>query len=467
MTASRRHTLTGLAAGAAMLVLPGQASAQTGSTQITFDGDYGGVLAVGAGRLRLRLVIAGDRVTLYSPDQGNAPIPATKVERSGGLILLQFAAIGATYRARLEGKTLVGDFSQGRAYSLEMVRGASPDEASGLAALLTRPMSQELLAEIRYKLGSPAMAVGWHLTGNSQQALVDGARARFSNARVETRDRWHIGSITKSFTATLFARAVDAGVIRWDTRLGQRLKDVPRPYAQLTAIELLSHHGGLPTDIPMPELTALPRVEADPRATRRRYAQIALAQPPVAAPRSKFAYSNVGYVLAAIMLEEATGLSWEALIRRELFEPLELRTAGFGPPGSLESPSYTEPRGHAGGQPIFLDNPSAMAPAGGLHIGLYNLLTYLAAHRGKPAFLKPETWRELHTPRFGGRYALGWHVSPDGSLWHNGSNTAWYTEVTVEPAARLVTAVCANDAALITRHRLLLPAIRRAAGVAA
>jgi CubicO group peptidase (beta-lactamase class C family) len=346
-----------------------------------------------------------------------------------------------------------------------MVRGASPDEASGLTALLARPLSRETLAEIRHKLGTPGMAVGWHLSGNSQQVLADGGRARGWNAQVEPRDRWHIGSITKSFTATLFARAVDTGAIRWDTRLGQQLKDVPKAYARLTAIELLSHHGGLPTDIPMPELVALPRVEADPRATRRQYARIALAQRPVAAPRSKFAYSNVGYVLAAVMLEEATGLSWEALIRRELFDPLGISTAGFGPPGSLDN--YLQPRGHSGGQPIFLDNPSAMAPAGGLHIGSYDLLTYLAAHRGKPAFLKPETWRELHTPRFGGRYALGWHVNSDGSLWHNGSNTAWYAEVTVEPTARLVTAVCANDTALITRHRLLLPAIRRAAGVTA
>lgn len=459
MTATRRHTLTGLAAGAAMLALPGSARAQAG-----FDGDYGGVLNLGAARLRLRLVIAGERATLYSLDQGNAPIPASKVERSGSLIRLEFAAIGATYRTRLEGTRLVGEFNQGRAVTLEMVRGATPDDASGLAALLTRPMDQSLLAAIRDKLGTPGMAVAWHRTGNSQVALADGVRARGFNTRVEPRDRWHIGSITKSFTATLFACAVDAGAIRWDTRLGQQLKDVPKAHAGLTAIELLSHHGGLPTDIPMPELMALPRVEADPRATRRHYARIALAQPPVAAPRSKFAYSNVGYVLAAIMLEEATGLSWEALIRRELFEPLELQTAGFGPPGTLND--YLEPGGHAGDQPIFLDNPSAMAPAGGLHIGMYDLLTYLAAHRGKPAFLKPETWRELHTPRFGGRYALGWHVDADGSLWHNGSNTAWYAEVSVEPASRLVTAVCANDTALLSRHRLLLPAIRHAAGVA-
>jgi len=57
------------------------------------------------------------------------------------------------------------------------------------------------------------------------------------------------------------------------------------------------------------------------------------------------------------------------------------------------------------------------------------MLVYLSAHRDQSSFLSKESWRTLHTPPFGGDYAMGWIVRSDGSLWHNGSNTMWYAEV--------------------------------------
>lgn len=457
--ATRRSALAGAAAGAAALLLPGTALAQAG-----LDGDYGGVLDVGVAKLRLRLVIAGERVTLYSLDQGNAAIPATKVERKGDWLLADFAGIAARFEGQLAGSVLSGTFIQGRPLPLRLERGVIPADPADLGALLQGTMSPALLRQVRTKLGTPAMAVGWQRGFAGPNLLMDGLRAAGRPDPVRRDDRWHIGSITKSFTATLFARAVQAGVIRWDTTLAQRLKKVPRAYASLTAIELLSHHGGLPADIPLPELLALPRVEADPRVSRRRYVKLALAQPPIAAPRTRFAYSNIGYVLAGAMLEAATLLSWEDLLRREVLNPLGLISAGFGPPGS--SSVIDQPRGHGNGQPIWLDNPSAMGPAGRLHLAAEDLLGWLSAHRDKPlGFLSSDAWQELHTPRFGSRYALGWFAGPDGSLWHNGSNTAWYAEAGVDGRSGLVSIMCANDTALLNRQRALLPAIRRAAGV--
>lgn len=326
-------------------------------------------------------------------------------------------------------------------------------------------MSAGLLREVRERLGTPGMAAAWQLTGAAPAIIVDGLRAAGRPEPVTRDDLWHIGSITKSFTATLFARAVETGLIGWNTRLGRIIKDVPRPYARLTGLELLSHRGGLASDIPLAELMALPRIEADPRASRRRYAASALAQPLLAAPRRRYAYSNAGYVLAALMLEEASGLSWEDLLRREVLTPLGLASAGFGPPGGPLL--IDQPRGHVSGQSVWIDNPAAMAPAGGLHMSAADLLAWLAAHRDRPVrFLSPASWAMLHRPHFGGDYALGWIAGRSGSLWHNGSNTAWYAEAAVEPATGLIALVCANDAALLTRQRALLPAIRRAAGVA-
>ncbi|MDP3551280.1 MAG: serine hydrolase domain-containing protein [Novosphingobium sp.] len=335
-----------------------------------------------------------------------------------------------------------------------------------LEELLALPMSAATLAGIRRAVGTPGMAVMWQAGARPPVFLADGLRAVGHAEPVTTRDTWHLGSITKSFTATLFARAVEAGVIGWDTPMGKVLPDVPRRYRALTAVELLSHHAGLPKDIPLDALFAMPQYEpgtreADARASRRKFAQLALKMKPVARPGTAYIYSNAGYVLAARMLEEATGLSWEALLRREVLDPLDLASAGFGPPGSAGS--FDQPWGHDAGKPVYADNPAAMAPAGGLHMTLADLAAWLRTHRDKPALLRPESWRELHMPRFGSQMAMGWFVDPDGSLWHNGSNTRWYAEAMIEPRTGLIMAQCGNDMALFHQQRALLPGLRMAA----
>lgn len=458
MKPSRRDALTGLAAGAAGLFLPGAAWAQA-----SFDGEYGGVIDLGAAKLRMRLVIAGDTATLYSLDQGNSPIPASKVERRDDLLLLEFDLIKAKFEGRLSGSVLSGTFTQGRPIPVRLERGVIPVDAKDLSGLLGGAMNPALLDQIRERLGTPGMTVGWQRGKGPALELHTGLRAAGHSEPLQPGDLWHIGSITKSFTATLFARMVQAGTIRWDTPLGKLLPEAPEHYRALTAIELLSHHGGLPANAPFGEMLALPRTERDPRVSRRRYAASAMAQPPLGKPRASFVYSNVGFVLAAIMLENATGISWEQLIRREVLSPLGLKSAGFGPPGSATK--VDQPRGHVGGAPVHMDNPVAMAPAGALHLSLADLLKYLSAHRDKPKFLGAAHWKKLHTARFGGRYALGWFVGPDGAMWHNGSNTAWYAEAMVEPASGLVAATLNNDTALIPRPRVLFPPIRWAAGI--
>lgn len=330
-------------------------------------------------------------------------------------------------------------------------------QASGLADLLTRPLTAETLHALRLRLGTPGMAAGWQVSGYASEIRADGLRAATGAAAVTAQDPWHIGSLTKGFTAALFARAVEAGMIGWDTPLERVLPRLPMHWRGLTAVELLSHHAGLPRDIPMPDLLALPRVEADARASRQHYVDVLLAAAPIAPPRGKFLYSNAGYVLAGHLLERVSGQSWEALLQAQVLDPLGLASAGFGPPLG------DAPRGHDHGQPILSDNPAAMGPAARLHIGLPDLLVWLGQHRDRTAFLSRESWDQLHTPRFGSNYAFGWEVSPRGNLWHNGSNTAWYAEVAVERERGLVMAHCSNDAALLNRARILLPAIRRAA----
>lgn len=300
------------------------------------------------------------------------------------------------------------------------------------------PLSVELL---RRRLEVPGLGAGWDgLEGHG----VAGAGWRMLGCpyAVGPDDSWHWGSITKAVTATLLACAVEAGELAWDepmlARLGLSADDYS-DWQDVTLLHLLSHRSGFPRLDNDSEMGSFPCEDKDPRAARLALTALTLARPPEAAPGDSFIYSNRNYVAAAAMLEVATGKPWEVLVTERVFVPLGMVGAGFGAPGTPGK--FDEPIGHAwwpgergvphppGVQPC--DNPAVAGPAARLHAPLSDMMAFLAAHRDQAPLLRAETWDRLHTPPFGGNYALGWVVCADGSLWHDGSNNLWTAQVLV------------------------------------
>jgi hypothetical protein len=85
------------------------------------------------------------------------------------------------------------------------------------------------------------------------------------------------------------------------------------------------------------------------------------------------------------------------------------------------------------------------------------VLSFCAAHRDKTPFLRPETWDTLHTPPFGGDYAMGW-IKRGNRFWHNGSNTLFYSEMVFDPETGVVAAAAVNDGNV----EAVTPAVRTA-----
>jgi len=279
-------------------------------------------------------------------------------------------------------------------------------------------------AIVRALASDPAIpaAVAGRVNAEALDYAVAGERVRDGDA-VQPGDAWHVGSLTKSMTAVLAARLVEAGLIGWDATigavLGPRYPDMLPEWRDVPLHLLLTHGAGM-----RPNAEA---VTGDwPRAD---YVAAALQEPPVEA-RGGFVYSNAGYVVAGAMLEAAGGAPWERLMAAQVFGPLGLGSAGFGPPlgAAIEGHERRLFRGlRPVGQGPVADNIAALGPAGRVHLGAEDMLRYLRAHLERdPDFLAAETWARLHRPSGPEDYAMGWGVGPEGSLVHSGSNTFWY-----------------------------------------
>jgi CubicO group peptidase (beta-lactamase class C family) len=328
----------------------------------------------------------------------------------------------------------------------------SPQEAAEAPAL-----TEIGLEALRRGCEAPALAAAAQRRGGTAKVWATGVRMAGAAPRVMPGDQWHLGSISKSFLATLAGRLVDRGQLAWNDTLGAALaKEHPHlaaPYRDATLLHLMSHRAGLQDNLPLHQMRAFDASAAPERAQRQAFLANAFAMPAVAPLGTKTLYSNLGYVAAAALIEARTGRSWEALMRQEVFVPLGLQSAGFGPPGRKgaltepvgHGPFFEQPyRPHPVGEPND-DLPLVMGPAGRVHMSLADLTTYLAAHRDRTALLKPGTWDVLHTPHFDGEYALGWNTWPDGSFTHDGSNLLWYAVAGFNPKTGLVAAAAAND----------------------
>lgn len=327
-------------------------------------------------------------------------------------------------------------------------------------ALPPRPLTPDMLRTERKAAHIPAIGAAFRTNGGSPTVMVDGLRSADAAVPVTMADLWHLGSITKSMTATLVARLIESGGVTWDSTVGEVLGAVPQmqaSYKNVTFRHLLSHRAGLQPDIPALSRIQFPLDGDGNIADRLKWATIALQQTPMAAPGVAMHYANNGYVVAGAMLERVYKKAWEALMTEHVFRPLKLASAGFGAPGTPGK--LDQPLGHNAdmfnpmklkpkpvGPGHFSDNAVAVGPAGRVHMNLTDLTAYMEVHATEARdFLTPASWGVLHTPPFGGDYAMGWSIR-QGRLWHNGSNGLWYAEVAFYPLHNpTVAAVVCND----------------------
>jgi CubicO group peptidase (beta-lactamase class C family) len=318
------------------------------------------------------------------------------------------------------------------------------------------PHANALLEKIRTKHDVPGL-VGAVFRGDRLVTIgASGVRKAGAPEPITVDDQVHLGSNTKSMTATRIALLVDEGKLSWSTTVGDVFPDLKATlhpdFQKVTLDHLLTHRAGLPHD------GAYALLQGD-SVSEKRLSLIRglMKSAPASKPGTKMDYSNAGYIIAGAIAERVTGQSWEDLMREGLFKPLGMTSAGFGPPGAPGK--VDQPWGHRTLGPLHIpsqgDNPPVIGPAGRVHASLADWGKYAAFHLHGRApgglRLKPETLLHLHTPPSGGDYACGWVVRPlpwdpgTKAIWHNGSNTMWYAEMWVDPAHDAVVLVATNQ----------------------
>ncbi len=301
----------------------------------------------------------------------------------------------------------------------------------------------------------PSLAAAVVLDGRVVAAGAQGVRKQGEAAAVTLDDKYHIGSCTKSMTATLAAILVAEGKIDWETTVNDAFPDVVihEHYKRATLRQLLSHTAGCPGDINPLLWAQLWNAKGTPSQQRMQLLTAVLAAPPKRKPGEGFEYSNAGVAIAGVMLEKSAGAAYESLLRDKLFVPLKMDSAGFRAPatnGLIDQPYGHNPRPvnpEPGG-----DNPAAIAPAGAVHCSILDLAKYASFHLNEKSqkLLPAEEFARLHQPAPNADgYALGWKVverpwAGGTALTHMGSNTMFTAVIWLAPKRNFAVVAACN-----------------------
>ncbi|MCJ7827476.1 MAG: beta-lactamase family protein, partial [Demequinaceae bacterium] len=285
----------------------------------------------------------------------------------------------------------------------------------------THTSLQEVADAARQPLGSTAAGAAVVTPDGETTIAVSGLR-RPGGDPVQLTDRWHVGSTFKAIHALLYARLVEQGRAAWGTPVADLFPDLAADAAPgweaPTVDEMFTCQAGMRGNPTIREMLAgwkdtRPLVEQ-----RTEVAVKGMAIPPK--NRGQFVYSNLGYTVLGAAIDRIAGKPFEEVLDEEIFTPLGVTSAGWGPPpeiwgrgglimfgGLIAGPGKpadpTDPRS---------DNPALISPAGRLHLSLADWAKIQHVFiSGGGGLVSPESIERLFVIPEGNHMSAGWAAS--------------------------------------------------------
>ncbi len=269
---------------------------------------------------------------------------------------------------------------------------------------------------------------------------------------------YEIGSISKTFTATLLATAVELGKVRLNDPVSKYLPDSIPPLQfggkPVTLADLSNHTSGIPS---LPSNFGSRHLNpGDPYlgyTTSDLFSFLKHFHPEVE-PGTQYAYSNAAVGLLGIILQKVLQDSYEDLIEKYICHPLGMTdTREFlrGQDSSRFAKGYNEAGNY---NPPWNFEPSFVA-AGGIRSTVRDLLRYAQGNMEEaPAFLD-RAFQLTHDSTFSNdqfTLGLGWHYIRPGEqkvLFHNGETGGYRSYLGIDLKKECAVVILSNCAASV------------------
>ncbi|HUR59001.1 MAG TPA: serine hydrolase [Opitutaceae bacterium] len=329
------------------------------------------------------------------------------------------------------------------------------------------------VARVRQEFNVPGIAVAVVKDGEVVLEQGYGLRKLGETGAVDAHTRFAIASNTKAFTAALLALLVDEGKLKWGDRVVDHLPwfQMADPYVtrEMTVRDLLVHRSGLALgagDLLFWPATTFTSEEV---VQRLRYVPLETSF------RSAYAYDNILYGVAGLIIEKIAGKRWGEVVRERIFAPLEMTETSAAP--IVPTTTNNAATGHAlydfkdlrPVEQLAWDNNPA---AGAIHSSVHDMAKWMRVQLASGAMgsggrlFKAERQNEMWSvvtpmpinvssmpalaaikPNFLG-YGLGWVLTDFRGrklVTHNGGWPGMVSRLTLVPELKLGVMVMTNQ----------------------
>lgn len=352
--------------------------------------------------------------------------------------------------------------------------------ASGAQSVVLDPASFAAHVEaVREAFDVPGIAVAIVKDGKVVLEQGYGLRDRDSGAPVDAHTMFAIASNTKAFTAAAIAMLADDGKLDTDDRVIEHLPwfRMSDPFVthEMRIKDLLSHRSGL--SLGAGDLLYWPTTDYTTREVVEHLAKVPLAN----GLRSGYAYDNILFAVAELVIEAVSGQNYADFLRQRIFAPLgmtetRINFLAFGKGDDNVATGYAKYdfKDLKAVEPLSWHNNSG---AGGIYSSVHDMAKWLIVQldqgvygedsAGEPLRLfseerQDEMWsvltpiqpREPRVPElapakpdFAG-YGEGWHLSDYRGhklVWHTGGWPGFVSRVTLVPELELGMVVLTNQ----------------------
>jgi CubicO group peptidase (beta-lactamase class C family) len=251
-------------------------------------------------------------------------------------------------------------------------------DASAEATLEQAPLAGLTLA---VRIGSdPVYVGGYGLADIASQRPAEGSTV------------YQIGSTTKIFTAAAIMQLVEQGELDLDDLVSDHIPNLPATMRAVQVHHLLGHTSGLP-DLGDAALYLDYSREYTPHELMALYSN---DLEPDFAPGSRFRYSNLGYHLLGVLIENVSGLTYGEYLQQNIFNPLGLNSTTY-----CTTPPATMAQGYRVSQGEFRStessNMSIAYAAGGICSTASDLMAWQRSlSSGRVVSL--DSYRQMTTP---------------------------------------------------------------------
>lgn len=239
------------------------------------------------------------------------------------------------------------------------------------------------------KFGVPGAIIGVWVPGKGEWLSVRGDANVKTGAKPKLSDHVRIGSISKTFTATVILQLVDEGKLTLDDKLDEFDLGVTVPNQDKIAVRnLLNMTSGLYDFTTSDQFWADFYANPTKPWTPKQLVAITAAQPPIAEPGQEYRYCNTNYILLGLIIEKVTGRSVKEEITTRTINKLGLKNTSFPVGTSMPDPfmhGYTTTLTNPGTPEIksltdiSIQTPTGWWTAGAVISNLQDLKTWVKA----------------------------------------------------------------------------------------